>query len=43
MLFANEKSGVSGVFCNLGSLVLTQNVFAHFSSSAMELLQITVF
>ena len=29
ILFANQKSGVSGVFCDLGSLVLSQKVLAY--------------
>ena len=29
ILFANHKSGMSGVFCDLRSLVLSENVLAH--------------
>ena len=36
ILFAAQESGVSDVFHNLGSLVLPQNVLAHFCSSAKE-------
>ena len=36
ILFANQKSRVCGVFHDLGSLVLPQNVLAYFCSSAIE-------
>ena len=29
ILFANQKSGISGVFCDLGSSVLLQKVLAY--------------
>ena len=39
-LFAKQKSGVSGVFRDLGLLVLPQNVLAYLCNSAMKWLQV---
>ena len=34
--FVNQKFGVSGVFCDLGSLVLLQNRLAYYSSVTVQ-------
>ena len=39
-LFAKQKSGVSGVFRDLGLLVLPQNVLAYLCNSAVKWLQV---